>query len=509
MKNNKLSTILYIAVLSLLVIAEALTGASVLRLGMLPGRYVVLLIIALVLFAVLIGLLLFLRLRGKKVGNVRKVIACVLALIMVCGCALISKIASDAYHTIHNVTNNDNKVDGRNMYVLVRVDDAAQTLADTADYRYAMIENYNLGQTEQAIAEVEKAIGKTLTLTNYASASTVADALLNNDADAIMLSGISITLLQDEDGYEDFLDKARILATIEYVEQIEPTETTGPSQLDITQKPFIVYISGSDTRSHYLNVSRSDVNILMVVNPSTKQVLLINTPRDYYIPNPASSSGALDKLTHCGIYGVECSMKALGDLYGVDVDYYGQINFTGFEKLVDAIGGVTVYADHSFTSIQGFYFEKGENQINGAEALAFARERKRVSGGDNGRGRNQMKVITAIVNKLTSGSTVISNYSSILESLSGMFSTNIGMDEIGKLVKMQLNDMASWNIQSYAVTGTGGSDTTYSIPGLNVYVMRPDEEIVSHASWLIEQVIAGETITEEILNPTVPEETQE
>lgn len=501
MKNKKLATILYIAVLTLLIIAEALTGAIILRLGMLPGKYVSVLILALVLFASLIGLLMFLSSKGKKVGKVRRIIACVLALIMVCGCAFVSKVASDAYRAIHSVTNVGEKVDGRNMYVLVRVDDPAQTLADTAEYTYAMVERYNLGKTEQAIAEIEKTTGKTLNLANYASASVVVDALLNKDADAAILSGISITLLLDEEGYEDLLNKVRILETIAYVEEEKPTETTQPSKLDITQKPFVVYISGSDTRSKKLNVSRSDVNIVMIVNPVSKQVLLVNTPRDYYIPNPAGD-GALDKLTHCGIYGIDCSVEALEDLYDVDISYYAQINFTGFKELVDAIGGITVYADHSFTGKFGHYFKKGENKVNGDYALAFARERKNVAGGDNGRGKNQMKVITAILDKMTSGTTIISNYSSILESLSGMFTTNIGMDEISKLVKMQLDDMARWEVKTFAVTGTGGSAKTYSTPGSNAYVMYPDEEMVVYASQLIDKMFAGETITDADLNPT-------
>lgn len=500
MKNTKLKTTLYIAVMVLLVVAEALTAAIVLRLGMLPQNYVIIFGVVLVLIASLVGLMMFLPGKKKKISNARRIVACVLAFLMVCGCAVVSKIASDAYRAIDKVTQSGQEVNMRNMYVLVLTDDAAQTLVDTAEYNFGYVENYNLEQTEQALSVIETTIGKTPLLTNYVTAAEVAEALLNSDVNAALMNGISITLLLEEEKFEDFMDKVRIVETIPYVKDDDNSQTEPEVVGEITEEPFIVYVSGSDTRSQILNISRSDVNILMVVNPVSKQVLLVNTPRDYYIPNPAGD-GALDKLTHCGLYGVKCSMEALGGLYGVNINYYGQVNFTGFEKLVDAVGGITVYADQGFTALGGVYIQKGENNLNGAQALSFARERYRVSGGDNGRGKNQMKVITAIVNKLTSGTTIISKYSSILESMSGMFTTNISTEEIGDLVKMQLGDMAKWNIQSYAVTGRGGSQKTYSMPGSNAYVMYPDEETVDHASALIEAVLAGDVITEEDVKP--------
>ena len=175
-----------------------------------------------------------------------------------------------------------------------------------------------------------------------------------------------------------------------------PSPTITADSQDETQiKPFILYISGSDTRSKVLDISRSDVNILMAVNPQAKQVLLLNTPRDYYVKNPAGS-GAYDKLTHLGIYGLDCSMKGLGNLYGVDVDYYAQINFTGFETLIDAIGGITVNSDEAF-SAGGYDFVEGPNEMNGAKALAFARDRHHQASGDNARGKHQMMVIEAMI----------------------------------------------------------------------------------------------------------------
>ena len=256
-----------------------------------------------------------------------------------------------------------------------------------------------------------------------------------------------------------------------------------------------MYISGSDTRSTKLKRSRSDVNILVVVNPVSKQILLVNTPRDYYVPNPAGK-GALDKLTHCGIYGTSCSMEALEGLYDTKIQYYAQINFTGFETLVDAVGGITVYSNQAFSN-KGVDIQEGENFLNGREALVFARERKRVSGGDNGRGKNQMKVIKAVIAKVSNARTLIANYSQILKSLEGMIATDFSTDDLSKLVKMQLSDMAQWNVLTYAVTGYGGNQTTYSMPGLASYVMHPNQSTVDYGSQLIQRVMDGEILTQE------------
>ena len=264
---------------------------------------------------------------------------------------------------------------------------------------------------------------------------------------------------------------------------------------DVTEQSFVVYISGSDTRSAILDTSRSDVNILMVVNPKTRQILLLNTPRDYYVENPAGN-WAYDKLTHCGIYGIDCSEKALENLYSVKINYYAQINFTGFETLIDAIGGVTVDSPKAFEA-GGYSFTEGENTLNGKQALAFARERHAFAGGDNVRGQNQMRVIKAVISKITSdGGTVLLHYGEILDSLSGMFVTDMNSDDISALVKMQLNDMSSWNVESYAVTGTGGMDTTYSMPGYSVYVMYQNPDMVAKATGLIDKVESGVILTD-------------
>ena len=271
---------------------------------------------------------------------------------------------------------------------------------------------------------------------------------------------------------------------------------TGAEANKITKEPFVVYLSGVDNRGELTEKARSDVNILAVVNPTTKQAALINTPRDYYVDLAGTDSK--DKLTHAGLYGVETSMATLGNLYGVNVEHYLRINFAGFINIIDAIGGVDVYSDQAFPSVgsPGYYdpttFAEGWNHLDGKSALAFARERHAFKTGDIQRGINQMKVIDAMVNKLKSPA-LLMGFSKLMDAAADCFVTSLSQEQISALVRMQLGDLANWDIQSYTVTGSGAKSTKcYSAKGQSLYVMKPDENSVNEAKALIAAVLGGE-----------------
>ena len=271
---------------------------------------------------------------------------------------------------------------------------------------------------------------------------------------------------------------------------------TGAEANKITKEPFVIYLSGVDTRGELTENARSDVNILAAVNPVTKRVALVNTPRDYYVDLAGTSSK--DKLTHAGLYGVETSMETLGNLYGVNVDQYIRINFAGFISIIDALGGVDVYSDQAFTSVgsPGYYdpttFVEGWNHLDGKSALAFARERHAFASGDIQRGINQMKVIDAMLNKIKSPA-LLMGFSKIMDAASDCFVTSFSQDQISALVRMQLSDFAEWDIESYTVTGTSSSSTKcYSAKGQKLYVMKPDDASVSKAREMIASVLGGE-----------------
>ena len=277
---------------------------------------------------------------------------------------------------------------------------------------------------------------------------------------------------------------------------------TGAEANKITKEPFVIYLSGVDTRGELTEKARSDVNILAAVNPQTKQVALINTPRDYYVDLAGTNSK--DKLTHAGLYGVETSMATLGNLYGINVGHYIRINFAGFINIVDALGGVDVYSDQAFTSVgsPGYYdpttFAEGWNHLDGKSALAFARERHAFDDGDNQRGKNQMAVIRAIVDKASSPA-ILKGYQKVLDAVSTSFITSLTYEDISSLVQMQLRDNVHWNITSYSVSGEGGIEPCYSAGGEELWVMWPDATQINTAKGLIQQILNGET-------PTLPQD---
>lgn len=270
----------------------------------------------------------------------------------------------------------------------------------------------------------------------------------------------------------------------------EETSTQSVEQEIQTEKDmgtFVVYFSGIDVWGWTDTKSRSDVNIIAAVNTNTRHIQLINTPRDYYVEMPISN-GAKDKLTHAGLYGVENSMGTLSMLYDIDIDYYLRVNFSGFEAIIDEMGGVDVYSEYDFTVDPIKHYTEGYNHLTGLEALAFVRERHAFSSGDNQRGRNQMALLNAMIQKVCSAD-FLANHDKIIEDLTDMYRTNIPDDVIAGLIFNQLLNNEAWTVDSYAVTGTGGTETTYSTPDSAGYVMIPNDADVEQAKELLQSVL--------------------
>lgn len=239
--------------------------------------------------------------------------------------------------------------------------------------------------------------------------------------------------------------------------------------------------------------SRSDVNIIMTVNPDTHKILLTTTPRDYYVPIPDISGGMPDKLTHAGLYGVDASMRTLEEIYDIDLSYYARVNFTSLIKIVDALGGIDVYSDYAFTADAGGYsFQEGMNHMNGEQALAFSRERYSFSDGDNQRGKNQEAVITAILNKAMSPA-ILKNAGEIISDVSDSVETNMTQKEMSKFISMQLSSGASWDIQSASTQGilAGEYQPCFSSGGQPLSVMFPDENSIAENSNWMKQILEG------------------
>ena len=324
--------------------------------------------------------------------------------------------------------------------------------------------------------------------------SSLSKKLLDGQFDAIVLEESYLTLAYEE--VDDFKDSIKIIYTFEVKIDSHKEE----SNVSVTKEPFILYISGIDQYGNVNSVrGRSDVNQIVVVNPKTNHILLVNTPRDYYV-QLAGTTGLKDKLTHAGIYGIDKSIQTLENLYDIDIHYYLRVNFNTLIQVVDVIGGIDVYSDSSFTcwTNRKVHVEEGWNHFNGEQALAYARERHAYVTGDHHRGQNQQQVITAIIEKVSKSSVLISKYNSILNTLNGSFQTDMPMDTITSFIRYQLDQMPSWNVESIAVTGYNSSNYTYSMGyGYQLYVMEPDYNSVEEAKQRINEVLSeGESIYE-------------
>lgn len=467
---------------NVLIILQSLLSITVcvmaLLLGVIPAKYIAVLAAVLV-----VPVILELLIKKWKFG---RVLGCVVAVIMIVCLGLGGYYIYKTERTLNAVADTNTEKFGVNVYVLST--DPAETIEDARDYTFGILKTLDRSNTDSTIDKINKELDEKIKTKEYDGVLDLIDALLDGKVDAIITNQGCINIIKDSAGYDDIDDEIKVIYSNEIKKEVASTSNSSRSEgKDITKRSFIVYLSGIDTRGTKIINTRSDVNILMVVNPVDKKILLVSTPRDYYVPL-SISNGVKDKLTHAGIYGTDISIDTLEMLYDVDIDYYIKVNFSSFVKIVDALGGIEVNSDYSFTSDDGYKYSKGINKLNGVKALSFARERNAFSSGDRQRGKNQMAVISAIIDKITSPS-ILKNYASLMDSIKGCMQTSLSTQDIGKLVQMQLDDMASWEIISVSVDGTGDSKTTYSNPGVKAYVMIPDQSTIDEAKAQIKAVM--------------------
>lgn len=343
---------------------------------------------------------------------------------------------------------------------------------------------------DRILEESEEKFQSEPCLTEYESLNAEIDALYGGQVDAVLLNESCRDLVRDE--RENFDKETRVVYSVGY----DVPQKNISRKIDVSEEPFLVLISGIDTYGTIDTVSRSDVNILAAVDPAQGRILLISIPRDYYVPiiagsrSMAGKSGSMDKLTHSGLFGAECTVRTVENLFDTEINYYIKVNFTGVVDIVDAIGGITVESDYAFDS-----FQVGSNECTGEQALSFARNRYAFQDGDRQRGKNQMKVIEAVVNKV-SGFSLDYDYASLLNAVSGNVEMNFSDREIKQLIRLQAVRHPAWSVESISVTGTDGTDYSYFY-GSDLYVMYPDESSVNSAKEKIEQIL-GTDDTEEI-----------
>lgn len=442
----------------------------------LPILYFSIICLVVILMA---GGLMFLQL-SKKINKTNKtlgkVLIGILSILLILGNVYIYKMN----HTIRNIINNDTKK--IEVSVIVKKESTVEKIEDIT----GLVGNIQVGNsiyTDKAISEM-KEINANLQFKNYLGIDTFGDDLLNGGVEAMILN--EAMRGQFEETHPDFSEQTRVIHSFFYEEENKDISVN----VDVTKKNFNVYISGIDQSGSIQTLGRSDVNKVMTINPQTRQIFILDIPRDYYIPQVCQAN-QLDKLTHTGIFGVDCTVESMSNYLGIDMNYYVRINFSSLEQIVDALGGVDVESAYDFNA-GGYHFNVGINHLNGAQALAFSRERYSFEGGDNVRIANQTRVLKAIIDKVTSPA-ILTNYMSFMDAISGTFQTNMNEKEINALIKMQLNDMRSWQISSDHLEGTGGIDWTPA-NGFNAYVMYPDEDSRLRALKEIETIMNGGTL---------------
>ena len=493
-KSNLKDCIPGIAVFVVLVGLMAWFVLHLFNTGLVPEKY--LLILAGVLY--ILAMVVFFLMRNPQRRKLF-IAGAVLSVVTVAGMIIANSYIRKGVETLETITGDDVTV--VDMAIYVRAEDSAVDIMDTADYTFGVLSELDRINTDTMLEKMEGILGKAPATMDYEDIFDLVDALLTTqEVDAIVINSAFLGLCEEADGYEDIRQRIHPVFT----ENIEiPMDTAfgegefgeDPEQILDTQKydnVFTLYLSGIDTYGKLNKTSRSDVNIVATVNTETRQILLVSIPRDAYVATTVSN-GVPDKLTNAGIYGVNCSKGTLERIYRTKIDYYFRVNFSGFEDIIDALGGITVESPAAFTSrVNGHYFKKGENTLNGENALAFVRERKSFADGDHQRGRNQMTMVKAVINKAMSPA-LLTGYTDIMNSVADSFGTDMPYDVIADLVKMQLEEGGSWNIQTYSVDGTGASKKPYSQKG-NAYVMIVDQKTVETAIEKMNQVKNGEIL---------------
>ena len=459
-KGNKISFMKYLSIF--LLIVSILVLVLVYFINVLPLEYFIVLV-ALIAITDLFAVMLLLS-KGRIRNAIGIVVSIVLLIIMILGITY----ELNTLDFLKQFGFNSYKTETYNVVVLE--DSLYEELDDLngEDIGYLSLDEHN--GLNEAVQRIETEIAYNGVIGE--DISDLSDMLDSEEVDAIILEDAQLSIIEEENN--EFFENIRIIWSIDI--EIEIAEI-GES-VDVTQDSFNILISGIDTYGTITKVSRSDVNILVSVNPSTNKILLTSIPRDYYVLIP--EFGEYDKLTHAGIYGIETSVRTIENLLDTKINYYVKVNFTSLIDIVDALGGITIESMYDFTSKDGYHFNKGTNTLNGEETLSFAREREAFAGGDRVRGQNQEIILEALINKAMSAN-IITNYVELLDALNDKFLTNITDDEITDFIKMQLSDMDTWEIDAISLDGENAYDYTYSYQSQKLYVMMPYEESIINA----------------------------
>lgn len=479
-KSKFLPQSLGLTVLGLVVIFAVVTFAVLLAgLGMLPGKYTAIILAVLLIVTVVIIKFLCCHKDKTKQRKVGVVLSVFMILVMGVGCFYMAS----TYAALGNMSDEDKQYE--DFYVVVI---KGSQYHDVKDIEGKNVHTYNSTSATYIEARGMLQDEASVTYTVQDSFMNLQEVLIDKEGkkhdEIIFLSSSNYAMLCED--FDEFERETKVIHTV----SVELIGSDNSKRIDVTKQPFNVYISGIDTFGSINKVARSDVNMIMTVNPISKEILLTSIPRDSYVT--LHSYGALDKLTHSGIYGVNETVSTVEDWLGMDINYYIRVNFTSLKDVVDAIGGIEVESEYAFDSaVSDYSYVKGVNQLDGKAALFFARERKAFADGDQQRIKNQQLVLKGILEKITGSPAILTGYTQIMSSVGDEVQTSLTQKDMAALVQMQLADLGDWTITMQSIEGAGAYATTYSMGNRELYVVMPDPASVQHAQDEIQRVMNG------------------
>ncbi len=443
----------------------------------LPMKYIVMIILA--FLALLAGLIWVLF--SKRIAKINRILTNVLitviTVILFVGCWYFQQ----ANQAIDHITIEAGDKEYEVISVVVTKDNPAEELKDVAEGTFAIPEKIDEEHTKLTLEDIEKQLKHSVKTKSYVSINEEATALLDEETDAMILNEAYRSLL-DED-HPKFDTETKVIYTFKIEKEVKKIG----SQVDVNRDPYNIYISGIDTYGPIATKSRSDVNMIATINPQTHEILLTSIPRDYYVAQTCQGN-QYDKLTHTGIFVVACTVESIENFLGISINYYGRVNFSSLENIVDAIGGIDVYNEIGFYSgVDGELIPAGYLHMYGSTALKFARERHAYADGDRQRGRNQMIVLEAILDQAMSPA-IITGYSGIMDAMSENFQTNMTKAEMTSIIRRQIDEGGDWTITQQSVNGAGSTEWCPA-NGTYSYVMIPDDATVSAAIQKIQAVM--------------------
>ena len=472
-KTSKFQQSFNIILLFLYIVLTCFLLFFIFRYHILAVSYINLLLAAIMVFIALVALFLISNRKAKK-----------FTLIMLLLSIIASSLALVGVHQFVSLANHLNATSNYSSYSI-----SVAVLADSEIGNVSQLSSVtaptktDAENIKQLLDDIKTSQNKDLKVEDSSSYLAAYKSLLAGETKAIVLNSVFENLIEQE--YPDHAKKIKKIYTKELTKTVEAPKSS-------QNKAFNIYISGIDTYGPISSVSRSDVNIIMTVNQETKKILLTTTPRDAYVPIADGGNNQNDKLTHAGIYGVDASIHTLENLYGIDLNYYARLNFTSFLKLIDLLGGVDVYNDQEFTSLHGnYHFPVGNVHLDSEQALGFVRERYSLANGDGDRGRNQQKVISAIVQKLTSAE-ALKNFDDIMQSLQDSVQTNMPPETMVSLVNAQLVSGGKYTVITRDLKGTGRMDLpSYAMPDSSLYMLEVDPNSLETLKTEIKDIMEG------------------